>query len=55
MNTNLIPPTGFRIHPELKDALKAQAKRNGRSLNSEVIQRLEKSISDEQKEKAPNA
>jgi len=55
MNTNLIPPTGFRLQPELKEALKAKAKKNGRSLNSEVVQRLEKSIADEQKEKAPGA
>lgn len=53
MNINLIPPTGFRIYPELKDWLKVKAKENGRSLNSEVVQRLEKSIAEEKETKKP--
>lgn len=42
-----IPPTGIRFPNWLKDALKAAATKECRSLNGEVIKRLEKSLEDE--------
>lgn len=39
-----IPPTGVRMPPELKDRLDAAKKKNGRSLNSEIVTRLEQSF-----------
>jgi len=34
----------LRLPPDLKLRLEAAADRNGRSLNSEIVQRLEKSV-----------
>ncbi|XES82761.1 Arc family DNA-binding protein [Franconibacter pulveris] len=42
-----IPPTGIRFPEWLKEALKAAANKECRSLNSEVIKRLEKSLKEE--------
>lgn len=42
-----IPPTGIRFPEWLKDALKEAASKECRSLNGEVIKRLEKSLRDE--------
>jgi predicted HicB family RNase H-like nuclease len=39
-----IPPTGVRLPPGLKEILKSAARNEGRSLNSELIKRLEKSL-----------
>lgn len=36
-----VAPTGLRIPVDLKKWLKDQAAKNGRSLNSEIIHRLE--------------
>lgn len=54
MKTSQITPFGVRMPEELKQELKALADANRRSLNSEVIRRLEDSVAAE-KEKAPNA
>lgn len=42
-----IPPTGIRLPDWLKNALKEAANKECRSLNGEVIKRLEKSLRDE--------
>ncbi|EOI6456165.1 Arc family DNA-binding protein [Yersinia enterocolitica] len=42
-----IPPTGIRLPDWLKDALKSSASKECRSLNGEVIKRLEKSLREE--------
>jgi|GEM_PF-1433277 len=39
-----IAPFGLRMQPELKMIIKQEAKRNNRSMNSEIIHRLEKSV-----------
>lgn len=39
-----ITPYGLRMPRELKDSLDAEARRNGRSLNSEIVARLEASV-----------
>lgn len=39
-----IPPTGIRIPIQIKEKLKKIAKKEGRSLNKEVIKRLERSL-----------
>jgi predicted HicB family RNase H-like nuclease len=54
MKTSEIAPLGVRMPPELKEHLRAAAETNRRSLNSEVVRRLEESVAAE-KEKAPNA
>ncbi|GAB6044385.1 Arc family DNA-binding protein [Endothiovibrio diazotrophicus] len=36
-----IAPFGLRMPPELKESLKEEADRNGRSLNAEIVYRLE--------------
>ncbi|MEH8253418.1 Arc family DNA-binding protein [Aeromonas veronii] len=36
-----------RLPPELKDSLDQLAKENGRSMNAEIVYRLQKSVSDE--------
>lgn len=45
--TRNIPPTGIRFPDWLKDALKSSASKECRSLNGEVIKRLEKSLREE--------
>lgn len=44
-----LAPSPVRIPPELKDWLKQKAVDNRRSFNSEVIQRLEESRTQQQK------
>jgi len=39
-----ISPTGVRLPPELKELLKSSAQSEGRSLNNELIKRLERSL-----------
>lgn len=39
-----INPFGLRMPPELKDYLAEEAKRNGRSLNAEILYRLEQTV-----------
>ena len=39
-----IPPTGIRFPVELKEILKNVAKQEGRSFNSEVLKRIERSL-----------
>lgn len=39
-----IAPFGLRMHPELKQQIEAQARANGRSLNAEIVWRLEQSL-----------
>lgn len=38
--SRLIAPFGLRMPPELRDKIEEAAKRNGRSMNAEVIARL---------------
>ena len=45
-----LPPTGIRIPPSLKEWLSAMAKRNRRSLNAEIVHRLDEART---KENAP--
>jgi hypothetical protein len=40
-----IPPFGLRMQTDLKRKLEAAARANNRSLNSEIVARLEQSIS----------
>lgn len=42
-----IAPTGIRLTIELKTILKQVSKGEGRSLNSEVIKRLERSLKED--------
>lgn len=42
-----IPPFGLRMRPELKRRLEGAARANNRSLNSEIVARLEQSFRDE--------
>lgn len=46
-NVSLIPPTGIRFPENLKNLLKNVAKEEGRSLNNEVIKRLERSLKED--------
>jgi Mn-dependent DtxR family transcriptional regulator len=39
-----INPFGVRMQPDLKEELEKEAKRNGRSLNAEIIDRLKRSL-----------
>lgn len=41
-----IKPFGLRLQPKLKEALEKSATQKGRSLNAEIVQRLEHSLSD---------
>jgi predicted HicB family RNase H-like nuclease len=40
-----IAPFGLRMHPDLKQQIEEQARANGRSLNAEIVWRLEQSLS----------
>jgi predicted HicB family RNase H-like nuclease len=42
-----IPPTGIRFPESLKEIIKKAAKEEGRSLNSEVIKRIERSLKED--------
>lgn len=42
-----ISPTGIRFPEYLKDILKLVAKNEGRSLNNEVIKRIERSLKED--------
>ncbi|MGU5658672.1 Arc family DNA-binding protein [Aeromonas veronii] len=44
MKTKSIAPFGVRMGKELKELLAERAKKNGRSLNSEVIQILKEAL-----------
>lgn len=46
-NARNIPPTGIRFPDALKELLKQAAKGEGRSLNSEVIKRIERSLKED--------
>ncbi|HBS3704802.1 TPA: Arc family DNA-binding protein [Klebsiella quasipneumoniae subsp. quasipneumoniae] len=39
-----VPPTGIRFPDDIKRLLKEVAKRDGRSMNSEVVKRIERSL-----------
>lgn len=39
-----IPPFGLRLQPDLKERIEAAAKANGRSMNAEIVSRLEASF-----------
>lgn len=45
LHTSHIPPFGLRLQQDLKDALEQAAKAQGRSLNAEIVNRLQKSMS----------
>lgn len=49
--TSAIPPFGIRMPPELKQWLGQKAEANRRSLNSELVKRLEESRQKEEQEK----
>lgn len=42
-----IAPTGIRFPEQLKELLKNVAKEEGRSLNNEVIKRIERSLKED--------
>ncbi|EBG0211787.1 Arc family DNA-binding protein [Salmonella enterica subsp. enterica serovar Louisiana] len=44
VNVRNIPPTGIRFPEALKEILKQIARDEGRSLNSEVVKRIERSL-----------
>jgi len=44
-----ISPFGLRMQPELKELVESAAKANGRSMNAEVVARLERSFSTPEK------
>ncbi|WP_210453112.1 Arc family DNA-binding protein [Pantoea ananatis] len=46
-NIGIIPPTGIRFPEHLKELIKKAAKEEGRSLNSEVIKRIERSLKED--------
>ncbi|EDV7131112.1 TPA: Arc family DNA-binding protein [Salmonella enterica] len=46
-NSRNIAPTGIRFPEQLKEIIKKAAKEEGRSLNSEVIKRIERSLKED--------
>lgn len=46
-NIGSIPPTGIRFDSDIKRLLKIAAKKEGRSVNSEVIKRIERSLKED--------
>lgn len=46
-NARNIPPTGIRFPGSLKEIIKKAAMAEGRSLNSEVIKRIERSLKED--------
>ena len=46
-NARNIPPTGIRFPEEVKELLKMAARCEGRSVNSEVIKRIERSLKED--------
>ncbi|EKA7106809.1 Arc family DNA-binding protein [Salmonella enterica] len=46
-NASNMPPTGIRFPSYLKELIKKSAKEEGRSLNSEVIKRIERSLKED--------
>lgn len=46
-NARSIQPTGIRFPDSLKEILKRAAKEEGRSVNSEVIKRIERSLKED--------
>lgn len=56
LSTSKIPPFGVRMGPDLKTKIEESAKANGRSMNAEIIARLEASFAIEsQPPKYPHA
>ncbi|MFM4996045.1 Arc family DNA-binding protein [Aeromonas sanarellii] len=49
MKRVVIAPFGVRMEEELKELLRVRAKKNGRSLNSEVNQILKEALKHEEK------
>lgn len=52
VKTRDINPFGLRMQPELKDLLDREAKISGRSLNAEIVHRLQLSIDNQEKPKS---
>ncbi|PWV99560.1 Arc family DNA-binding protein [Mangrovibacter plantisponsor] len=46
-NTRNITPTGIRFPDSLKEIIKLAAKEGGRSVNREVIKRIERSLKED--------
>ena len=46
-NASNIAPTGIRFPEQLKEIIKKAAKQEGRSVNSEVIKRIERSLKED--------
>jgi hypothetical protein len=46
-NTRQIAPTGIRFSEDLKAIIKMVAKKEGRSVSSEVIKRIERSLKED--------
>lgn len=46
-NAQKIAPTGIRFSEDLKAIIKMAAKKEGRSVNSEVIKRIERSLKED--------
>ncbi|GAA3721100.1 hypothetical protein GCM10022421_31980 [Oceanisphaera sediminis] len=49
MELKAVKPYSLRMQPDLKEMLQLLAKENGRSLNSEMIQRLKESVKNERR------
>lgn len=47
VNSNVVTPTGIRFPKDLKVILKIVAKQEGRSVSSEVIKRIERSLKED--------
>lgn len=43
-----IVPLGLRMPPELKERIESEAKKNGRSMNAEIVARLQESLEPQQ-------
>jgi len=50
-NIRDLAPTGIRIPSKLKSTLKEKAKENNRSMNAEIVARLEESFCTEERDK----
>ncbi|MVA36115.1 Arc family DNA-binding protein [Agrobacterium vitis] len=46
-----VPPFGLRMLPDLKERVASEAAKNGRSMNAEIISRLEAAYADEAEDK----
>lgn len=45
--TSNIAPFGLRMQPDLREKLESAATRNGRSMNAEIVARLERSLDED--------